>query len=97
MDDLLENLDADLNHFNEIYPCLRDTFSSQYYDTEKFNSELCRSSEDDFSIIYVNVRSLRMNGDALEGYLSVLKRKFDIICLCETWINEAEVTDDIFL
>ena len=39
---------------------------------------------------------MNKNGDELLIYLESIDRKFDIICLSETWITGLPVVDDIF-
>ena len=95
--DIFDEIDADLNHFEQLYPELcrnRD----QYYDNERFNTifGVNDSSVNDFSVIHVNIRSLNANGNDLNVYLSLLNLKFDVVCLSETWVKEGECVDNFF-
>ena len=33
-----DDIDADLNHSNELYPSLQTSHENQYYDSDEFNS-----------------------------------------------------------
>ena len=91
-----DNIDADINHFEQLYPSIGDNNFDQYYDSGKFNSVFSVNGTRDFSVIHVNIRSISANGDALSVYLSTLNREFDVICLSETWVRELEFIDDFF-
>ena len=96
--DRFDEIDADLNHFEELYPELCH-ISNQYYDVEKFNDTfgVNGSVVNDLSVIHVNVRSLNANGNDLNVFLSLLNLKFDIVCLSETWVvKEGDYIDDFF-
>ena len=95
-DNYFDNIDVDLNHFNELYPSLQTSRENQYFDSDKFNRVFFSDGGRDLSLIHLNIRSIRANGDAFILYLSLLKRKFDVICLTETWVKEPDLIDDIF-
>ena len=92
---ILDEIDPNDNHFSVLNPDFRLNFENQYYDVDEFNSECSVNGcgVNDLSVIHVNVRSLRKNGDPLSVYLSLLRRKFDIICLSETWLKTDEYCD----
>ena len=79
--DIFDEIDADLNHFEQLYPELSRN-NNQYYDNERFNSifGVNGSSVNDFSVIHVNIRSLNANRSDLNVYLSSLNIKFDVVC-----------------
>ena len=93
---MLENIDADIHHFEELYPCVNESNLKQYYTVGEFNVKFPRNNVNDLNILHTNIRSLRKNGDELSVYLESLNKKFDIVCLTETWITELPVVDDIF-
>ena len=61
------------------------------YDLQSVNN-----SVSDFSVFHVNIQSFNAKGDKLIGYLSLLKRKFDIICLAETWYGDEKMSEIFF-
>ena len=85
-DDILNDIDVDINHFNEIYPCLAHDDQSNYYDITKFNTD-CVAGESDFTLMHWNARSLFPKIDELTTLLSSLCSKFNAICISETWIS----------
>ena len=90
-------MDADVNHFDVVYPDLRQSESIQYYDSEKFNTEIGGTvGANDFSVVHINIRSISANIDSFLAYLSLLKCSFDIVCFSETWLNECGHLDDYF-
>ena len=85
--DVFNNIDADLNHFNEIYPDLNDINKNQYYDSKKFNE--LKIKNDDFKLFHHNARSLNKNFDQLTAFLSTFKTKFDVLCFTESWLHDS--------
>ena len=43
-----------------------------------------------FSLIHLNIRSLRKNFGVLTSYISPLNFRFDVIALTETWLKEKD-------
>ena len=43
-----------------------------------------------FSLIHLNIRSLRKNFGVLTSYISALNFRFDVIALTETWLKEKD-------
>ena len=81
-----DDIDVDLNHFENLYPNLIHNRNNQYYDDDRFNSTL--ASNDcvrDLSVVHLNIRSINANGSDFITYLSLLNRKFDVVCLSETF------------
>ena len=93
---MLEGIDADINHFESLYPCINESNIKQYYTTDDFNEKFTSNNEKDLNIIHLNIRSLNKNGNELVLYLESINRKFDIVCLSETWIKGLPVVDDAF-
>ena len=93
---ILDHVDADINHFDELYPCVNESNLKQYYTEDEFNNKFSSRNINDFSVLHVNIRSINKNGDELLIYLESIDKKFDIICLSETWITGLPVVDDIF-
>ena len=96
MIDLDRDIDADINHFDQIYPSLQNSRINQYYDTESFNGLVSNFNQRDFSVMHLNINSIKANGDSLLSFLSTLNHKFDIICLTETRLGDLEQADAVF-
>ena len=56
-------IDVSLNHFNELYPNLQ--ISHENYDSDELNRVFRSFSMNYFSGIYVDIRSMGANDDAL--------------------------------
>ena len=82
--DVYDDIDADSNHFNELYPSLEGVNNSQYYDSISFKSVQTPISSKDLSVIHLNINSIGANGDKFLSFLASLDYKFDVICLNET-------------
>ena len=93
---VLDNIDADTNHFDQLYPSVNASNSRQYYSSNDYNEKFCVSSVNDLNVIHLNIRSLSKNGDELCAFLSLIKTNFDVVCLSETWVSELGIVDDIF-
>ena len=85
MNDPFYDIDVDSNHFSRYF---RDT-NNQYYTSDSDCSL-------DSSIFHLNIRSIYRNCDDLISYLSLLNRKFDVICLCETFVNNLLLVSNFF-
>ena len=71
------DLDADINHFKQLYPGLSSD-DSDYYDTRKFNEVICKGSND-FAVVHFDKRSLYPKFNDLIAELSELNCNFDAI------------------
>ena len=93
---ILENIDIELNHFNNIYPDIHANQAIQYFSTETFQTQFPNLKPCDLSVIHLNIRSIHANGSVFCSYLETLKSKFDVICLSETWNNNLPTIDHFF-
>ena len=80
------NLDPDDNFFDE------ENFSNinaQYFSVEETKSHINEfTSENSFSILHINIRSMSKNFEKLKLMLHECDHKFSIICLTETWCSD---------
>ena len=81
------DIDADINHFEELNPSISNVNRKQYYSVETFNS--INFSNTDLNILHLNIRSINTSIDELTTFLDDLKCKFDVICITESWLNDA--------
>ena len=93
---ILEDIDIELNHFNNIYPDIHANQAIQYFTTETFQTQFPNLKPCDLSIIHLNIRSIYANGSVFCSYLETLKSKFDVICLSETWNKNSPRIDTFF-
>ena len=88
IDDKLANnndLDADAHHFN-------DCFSQNlgYVDTDRLNNVMCSDMDNGMpTILHLNARNLVSNIDLFCASLKLLKNKFSIIAVSETWTGQS--------
>ena len=92
----IEDIDVDLNHFNQLYPTFQQSTNNQYFDSNKFNTKFNEHNDKNLNIIHFNARSMNANGDGFSSFLSTLNIKFDIVCICETWYNVHSGLDIFF-
>lgn len=80
---ILNSIDPDLNHFNEVL----DMNSCSFYTVDEF---LLKDYpfKNNFNIINFNIRSFFKNYDEFLGIISKCNIIIDVIVLTETWINE---------
>lgn len=81
-------IDADLNHFNELYPELDSNKRSQYYDVSSL-ANLEPTSSRDLSVMHLNIRSLNAHFDEFVALVQLLPIKFDVICFTESWLRDS--------
>ena len=84
---IFNDIDVEINHFNALYPNISDDSSSQYYTSDSFNQNFQDNSFNDFKIIHLNIHSIAAHGDEFYSFLTNLNVNFDVICLSETWSN----------
>ena len=85
-DQLLDDIDPELNFYNEI------NVSNKYYEEDLFHDIF--KNDRGLSVIHFNVRSLRANFDKLCQCLDNLNYKFDVIAITETWMNNDTIVSD---
>ena len=90
MDD--EGNDPDLHFFNDH----SETVSSPYYTIDEFTCASNSLSKNSFSILQINIRSMNKNFENFEEYLNVVKGRFSIIALTETWCNNDRADQNSF-
>ena len=56
MSEHLDGIDADINHFNQLYPGLDNDNLVQYFTSDTFNRKYSKSNND-LSLIHVNIQS----------------------------------------
>ena len=84
--DIFDDIDVELNHFQELYPNLNDNETSKYYNVDNYN-KLPPKHKSDLNILYQNIRSLNCNYDNISGFLDSINAKFDILCFSESWLT----------
>lgn len=83
--DFEEDLDPDKHVFNlSSIPC-------NYYSEDEFNLNI--DTENNFTLIHFNCRSLYANLNKIVDFLNVLKFQFDVIAFSETWLNSGKDVD----
>ena len=84
---LLNNAcDPDLNFFN---------LKTQNFDTpcilpEEFKKFHDTSCDDSFSILHLNIRSIKKNFENFKLFFSTLGYSFSVICFSETWLDDTD-------
>ena len=71
---LLEDVDVDRNHLNELYPDAPSEFggASEFYLVRDVNDRIDVGSND-LSLVHLNIRSLNCNDDAFMADVGQLK------------------------
>ena len=85
-----DDVDPDLNYYNST---IHNNFNCNYYFEDTFNDKLKRtfSNVSTFSLTHLNIRSAQKNVHNFDTYLNNINNRFDIVGLCETWLNENNV------
>ena len=84
---VFDDIDAEINHFNSLYDLPNLGTLNRYYSNESFKRHVEVNSPD-LSVLHYNIRSLYPKLDALSCNLADLEANFDLLCLCETWLND---------
>ena len=84
-DILLDNsCDPDVNFFS----LKTQNLDTPYILPEEFQKFVGSSSHDSFSILHLNIRSIKKNFDNFKLFFSSLAFSFSVICFSETWLDE---------
>ena len=72
---------------NQLFDRSENSISCDYYDVDDFNKIVVNQS--DLTVIHLNISSLALHIDKLKLFLSLIKTKFDIICISESRITKS--------
>ena len=50
---ILDHVDADINHFDELYPCVNECNLKQFYTADDFNNKFSSSNANDLSVLHL--------------------------------------------
>ena len=76
--------DPDLNFLkNDIR-----NLDTKYLLPDQFHNFLYNSTTDWFSILHLNIRSIKKNFEKFKLFLSSLDFSFSVICFSETWFDD---------
>ena len=62
--------------------------NTEYYTDDKLNEMSKSISDDNLSMLNVNIRSICKNLDSLKDYLHCCNIRFNVIGIAETWLND---------
>ena len=92
---LHDEIDADANYFNQVYPSLHEDRTNQYCNSKSYNIITSQYDDTKFSPFHLIIILIRGNGDTLTCYLQTLNQKLDIICLTATWMMDLEPLNNV--
>ena len=72
---------------NQLFDRSENSISCDYYDVDDFNKIVVNQS--DLTVIHLNISYLALHIDKLKLFLSLIKTKFDIICISESRITKS--------
>lgn len=81
-----DDIDADLNHINSVYPNYDQFNSSHYYSYDNINSAY-NNNRISFSVAHFNICFLYPKIDEILAELSSLKFSFDVMIFTESWLT----------
>ena len=89
-----DSCDPDVNFFNVKFKNLNMT----YLFPEDFNNAYeNESSSNYFSILHLNIRSIKKNFENFKMFLNSINFTFSIICFSETWLDETNSTKNSYM
>ena len=71
---------------NQLFDQSENSISCDYYDVDDFNKIVIKQS--DLTIMCLNISSPKLHIDKLKLFLSLIKTKFDKICISESRITK---------
>ena len=92
-EELVNNeLDPDLSYYLDQISFL----DTKYYVPGEVKDQLKSLQLNLFSILHLNIRSMRKYFEAFQDFTESLNFKFSVICLSETWLHPHEISDSNF-
>ena len=90
-DNPLHDADPNIQSYNNHYS--GSLQACDYYLENMFNDKIKKSkiSNQSFSVLHMNIRSMQKNLGSLENYLETLDHKFTAIGFSESWLKEYNV------
>ena len=86
-----ESCDPDVNFFNANF----ENLNTPYLFPEDFNSAYENESSSNYlSILHLNIRTIKKNFENFKMFLNSISFTFSIICFSETWLDEANSTEN---
>ena len=79
--DRFDDVDTDLNFIKSFYSDLNNNTDNKYFTFEAINH--LQKSNDEFSILFFNIRSLSFNYDKCHVLIAELNYSFDSLCISE--------------
>ena len=73
------------------------SLNAEYYTVEDIKNKLNSSfdnSDNSFSVIHLNIRSMRKNFESFRLFLAELQYEFSMICSTETWCSDETILSD---
>ena len=85
--------DADKNFYNNI-----QAVDTQYYPPSELlsSSEKLHINSENFSIIFLKIRSAKKNFENLKDFLSQTGSFFKVLCLTETWFDDRNSESSLY-
>ena len=83
-------IDPDSNYYNNIIHYIDNC---DYYDEETLKELAQRYNGINFSVLYLNIRSILNKHEDIVAYLDSLTYKFSVIGLTETWLKKENIND----
>ena len=71
---------------NQLFDQSENSINCDYYDVDELNKIAINQS--DLTVIHLNISSLALHIDKLKLFLSLIKTKFDVICISESRITK---------
>ena len=85
------NQDPDVNFFLDNIPSL----NTEYFSPSDVKIGFSKfESSDTFSVLHLNIRSLRKNFEDFKELYKMLNLKFSIVCFSETWADDNKLQND---
>ena len=86
-----DSCDPDVNFFNVNF----ENLNTPYLFPEDFNSAYENESPSNyFSVLHLNIRSIKKNFENFKMFLNSINFTFSIICFSETWLDETNSTEN---
>ena len=86
MNPFLEDIDIEQNHYNVLYPELKNEEISKYYHIKDLNT-LNINPITDLLLLNFNIRSLSSNYDQFLAFSHSINKKINVISFTESWLK----------
>ena len=81
-------------HLNLFHKSVSSSLDTDHVSPKDFKSKFKGYTENSFSVLHLNIRTLGKNFESSKDLYNLLSFKFNIVCFSETWSKDKKVNEN---